>query len=383
MSVDATFLKGPNLSRAVSEKLERRWSLRKAWTDVLYALHPFLEKPESFSLKDVQQACKIFYFSFHALQLDLPLVNRAGFMVNALLRMGAPTIEDGIPMFILSFPSHFRDAILQNYQTFASALDRVASPKEAVELLSQLKGQNKRSASNLPEAFVRGKTFVVRVDYNDVHKPYADDIRLNASLETQRYILERGGKLVVLAHRGRPEGFDQQHANDSLVEAVSTVLPGVNIQRVDAFCHDEHMASVVYPGAVEAAAALSETADLVLMDNLRFDVAETSSSWSSRHPFATFLSMLGDVYVLDGYPISHRDNTSVTTLPLYMPSVGGFWLEREIEEHRGFYQLINGEERGPMLCMFGGIKPDKLQLIERLCANLRKGDVVFIGGGLA
>ncbi|PIS31295.1 hypothetical protein COT42_01500 [Candidatus Saganbacteria bacterium CG08_land_8_20_14_0_20_45_16] len=273
--------------------------------------------------------------------------------------------------------------ILDNPGAFASKVDALKSSAEAKRLLPEIKRENIRSLSRLSPRFIAGKTFVVRVDYNDVHQPYDDDIRLRASLKTLKHILDNRGKVVVLTYRGRPQVFEQAMTTDSLVEAIQSVLPNINVHKIEGEPHAEGIVSVVPSSAVELVVALATEGTIVLLDNLRFDQAEASPFWDQRHPFCLFLSMLGDVYVLDGYPISHHDNASVTELLLYLPSVAGFWLEDEIAAHRQFHELMMKQNCDPMLAMFGGIKPDKLEHIKPLCQTLQKGDTVFIGGILA
>jgi len=142
---------------------------------------------------------------FHAqwLMTDAQFTTLTGLLENDPLQM-----LNGIPWFIESFPEELKESIRNKYQQFTEELDQAQTPSAARQLLyAHTKEQNTRSLSQLPDHFIAGKTFLVRVDYNDIHEPFPDDIRLNASLETIRHILDRKGKIVILAHRGRPKSI--------------------------------------------------------------------------------------------------------------------------------------------------------------------------------
>jgi phosphoglycerate kinase len=215
---------------------------------------------------------------------------------------------------------------------------------------------------------VAGKRVFLRCDLNVPLKEgvIKDDGRIKASLPTIQLLLGKGASLVIAAHLGRPKG-----------EAKPELSLAPVAQRLGELLGQE----IIFPGEVlgtqvsEAATAL-QPGQILLLENIRFDAAETSKEESERAAFAAQLSKLADVYVGDGFGAVHRKHASVFDLPKLMPHAAGTLVAAEVAVLK---KLTVNPER-PYGVILGGAKvSDKLGVIENL---LSKVDVLAIGGGM-
>ena len=215
---------------------------------------------------------------------------------------------------------------------------------------------------------VAGKRVFLRCDLNVPLKEgvIKDDGRIKASLPTIQLLLGKGASLVIAAHLGRPKG-----------EAKPELSLAPVAKRLGELLGQE----IIFPGEVlgtqvsEAATAL-QPGQILLLENIRFDEAETSKEESERAAFAAQLSKLADVYVGDGFGAVHRKHASVFDLPKLMPHAAGTLVAAEVAVLK---KLTVNPER-PYGVILGGAKvSDKLGVIENL---LNKVDVLAIGGGM-
>lgn len=215
------------------------------------------------------------------------------------------------------------------------------------------------------EARVDGKTVLVRVDYNVPLKEgaVADDARIKASFPTLTDLFDRGAKLVLLSHLGRPEGkVIPELRLDPVAERLQALLDRP-IQKLDD-CIGEK---------VKEAIAQGEAGDLFLLENLRFHPEETANE---AH-FARSLADLGDIYVNDAFATLHRAHASTLGIPDYLPSYAGMLVQKEIE---ALSHLTDEPER-PYVAIVGGKKArSKLGALRDL---LERVDAILIGGGVA
>jgi len=215
---------------------------------------------------------------------------------------------------------------------------------------------------------VAGKRVFLRCDLNVPLKEgvIKDDGRIKASLPTIKLILGKGASLVIAAHLGRPKG-----------EAKPELSLAPVAKRLGELLGQE----IIFPGEVlgtqvSAAATALQPGQILLLENIRFDAAETSKEESERAAFATQLSKLADVYVGDGFGAVHRKHASVFDLPKLMPHAAGTLVAAEVAVLK---KLTVNPER-PYGVVLGGAKvSDKLGVIENL---LSKVDVLAIGGGM-
>jgi len=199
-----------------------------------------------------------------------------------------------------------------------------------------------------------------------------DDGRIRASLPVISKLSDRGARVLVLAHLGRPKGgtFEERAAGGPSLRPVAARL-GELLGRPVSFATD-----VAGPSAEETAFSLGDE-DVAVLENVRFEPAETSKDDAERGAFAQRLARLGEVYVGDGFGAVHRKHASVYDLPLLLPHAAGDLVRDEVAVLR---QLTTDPAR-PFVVVLGGKKPsDKLAVIGSL---LNLADRILIGGGMA
>ncbi len=213
-----------------------------------------------------------------------------------------------------------------------------------------------------------GKRVLVRSDLNVPldGSTITDDGRIRASAPTITQLSEAGARVVVMAHLGRPGGSpDPAYSLAPVSERLGEVLG-----RPVAFATD-----TVGESAQQTVAALAD-GDVAVLENVRFNPAETSKDDDVRGSFAEQLAQLGDVFVSDGFGVVHRKQASVYDVALRLPSVMGGLVATEIDVLR---RLTVDPER-PYVVVLGGSKvSDKLGVIDNL---LDKADKLLIGGGM-
>src|SRR5215470_15638444 len=152
-----------------------------------------------------------------------------------------------------------------------------------------------------------------------------DDGRIRASLPVIRKLSDRGARVVVMAHLGRPKGADfaERAAGGPSLRVVAERL-GELLGTPVAFAAD-----LVGPSAQATVAGLAD-GDVALLENVRFEPAETSQDDSERAGLAARLAGFGDVYVGDGFGAVHRKHASVYDLPLLLPHAAGDLVAAEV-----------------------------------------------------
>jgi len=209
--------------------------------------------------------------------------------------------------------------------------------------------------NSLASLDVAGKRVFLRCDLNVPLKngEITDDGRIRASLPTITSLLERGASLVIGAHLGRPKGEAKPELS---LQPVAKRLSELLSQPVDFITQG--------------------TAKILLLENLRFNTAETSKDDAERSAFAKDLAKLADVYVGDGFGAVHRKHASVYDLPALLPHAPGNLVQAEVEVLK---KLTQSPQR-PYGVVLGGAKvSDKIGVISNL---LTKVDVMAIGGGM-
>ena len=221
---------------------------------------------------------------------------------------------------------------------------------------------------------VAGRTVLLRADFNVPLSggTITDDRRIRASLPTLAQLTARGARMVVCAHLGRPKGddFAARAAGGPSLRPVADRLADLLGQPV-AFAGD-----VAGEQAAASAAGLP-AAGVALLENVRFEPAETSKDDTVRAGLAGRLAALADAYVGDGFGAMHRKHASVYDVPGLLPHAAGQLVLSEISVLR---QLTTDPPR-PYAVVLGGAKPsDKLAVIGNL---LGLADRLIIGGGMA
>ncbi len=217
-------------------------------------------------------------------------------------------------------------------------------------------------------ADLHGKTVLLRSDLNVPLEDgrITDDGRIRASLPTIAVLRERGAAVVIVAHLGRPAGEPDPRYTLAPVAARLTELLGQPV----AFATD-----TVGTSARATVKALGD-GDIALLENVRFNAAETSKDDGVRGAFADELAALGDVFVSDGFGVVHRKQASVYDLARRLPHAVGRLVAIEVAM---LNRLTEHPDR-PYVVVLGGSKvSDKLGVIESL---LSKADRLLIGGGM-
>jgi phosphoglycerate kinase len=221
---------------------------------------------------------------------------------------------------------------------------------------------------------VAGRVVLLRADLNVPldGTTITDDGRIRASLPTINRLRERGGRVLITAHLGRPKGdsyTDRAAGGPSLAPVAARLaeLLGVPVP----------LATDVAGDSARAIAAGLADGDVGMLENIRFEPAETSKDDAVRAELAARLAALADVYVGDGFGALHRKHASVYDLPALLPHAAGELVEAEVAV---LEQLILDPAR-PYVVVLGGAKPsDKLAVIANL---LDKADRILIGGGMS
>jgi phosphoglycerate kinase len=214
-----------------------------------------------------------------------------------------------------------------------------------------------------------GKRALIRVDFNvPLNKEtfkVNDDTRIRAAIPTIKYILEKGGSVVLMSHLGRPkDGSDQAYSLRHIVYRIEELL-GKPVK----FSSD-----CIGATALEMSAAL-KPGEVLLLENVRFYKQETAGTDS----FAAELAKHGDCYVNDAFGTAHRAHASTTVVANYFPNdkMFGFLLEAEI---KSVDKVLNSTEK-PLTAIVGGAKvSSKITIIERLLETV---DNLIVGGGMA
>ena len=227
---------------------------------------------------------------------------------------------------------------------------------------------NTLTVRDLTDAQVRGRRALVRVDFNvplDDGCQVTDDTRIRAALPTLTYLLDRGARVVLLSHLGRPKGTpEQKYSLGPVARTLQGLLPGRTVTFVESTDTDE---------AQQATNALAD-GEVLLLENTRFlGGEETNDERLSRA-----LAQLGDLYVNDAFGAAHRAHASTAGVAAYLrPAVAGLLMEKELE----YLGRALDTPKRPFVAILGGSKiSGKIDVIDAL---LPKVDALLIGGAMA
>ena len=223
----------------------------------------------------------------------------------------------------------------------------------------------KKSIKDLGD--IQGKTALIRVDVNvplDADKNVTDDTRIQAIVPTVKYLKDKGAKIVLMAHLGRPKGEKNMEFTLAPVAKYMSKVFGEEIMFI--------------PSVEEAAEYVAKLQDgqIALLENIRFYKAEEAKD--DDMTFAEELAKLGDFYVNDAFGAAHRNHTSTAKLAkILKPAVSGLLMEKEI---RCLSEALDNPVR-PFTAVVGGAKvSSKIGVLENL---IDKVDNLIIGGGMA
>ncbi|TAF06238.1 MAG: phosphoglycerate kinase [Nostocales cyanobacterium] len=224
---------------------------------------------------------------------------------------------------------------------------------------------SKKSLASLSAADISGKCALVRVDFNvpvDDQGNITDDTRIRAALPTIKDLTQKGAKVILASHFGRPKGVDDKLRLTPVAKRLSELL-GQEVVKTDDCIGDEVAAKV---------AALAN-GQVLLLENVRFYPEEEKND----PEFAKKLAANADFYVNDAFGTAHRAHASTEGVTKFLsPSVGGYLVEKELQ----YLQSAIEEPKRPLAAIIGGSKvSSKIGVIETL---LEKCDKLIIGGGM-
>ena len=216
----------------------------------------------------------------------------------------------------------------------------------------------------LDQADVKGKRVLVRVDLNVpmTNGTVSDATRIAASAVTINEIADKGGKVILLSHFGRPKGRDPKNSLARIVAAAGKVI-GRPVQ----FC-DECVGETA-----ERAVAAMKPGDVLCLENTRFHAGEEKND----RDFTASLARLADIWVSDAFSVAHRAHASTEGLGHVLPGFAGRAMQAELE---ALGRALEQPQR-PLAAIVGGAKiSTKLELLGNL---VKKVDVLIIGGAMA
>ena len=221
------------------------------------------------------------------------------------------------------------------------------------------------SFRTLDDVDVKGKRVLVRVDLNVPFKDgtVTDDTRIRAVMPTIEDISNAGGKVILLAHFGRPKGEAKPEMSLAPIAKAVAKVRGKPVG----------FASDCIGDAAAAAVAAMKDGDVVLLENTRYHKGEEKNDAE----FVKAMAANGDIYVNDAFSTSHRAHASTEGLAHHMPAVAGRCMQKELEA----LEAALGTPKRPVLAVVGGAKVStKIDLLENL---IEKVDMLVIGGGMA
>jgi phosphoglycerate kinase len=224
---------------------------------------------------------------------------------------------------------------------------------------------SKKTLANLSASDLSGKRALVRVDFNvpvDDAGNITDDTRIRAALPTIQDLTQKGAKVILVSHFGRPKGVDDKLRLTPVAKRLSELL-GQEVVKTDDSIGDEVAATV---GALQ-------NGQVLLLENVRFYKEEEQND----PEFAKKLAANADLYVNDAFGTAHRAHASTEGVTKYLsPSVGGYLIEKELQ----YLQSAIANPQRPLAAIIGGSKvSSKIGVIEAL---LEKCDKLIIGGGM-
>ncbi|KAF3885908.1 MULTISPECIES: phosphoglycerate kinase [Nostocales] len=224
---------------------------------------------------------------------------------------------------------------------------------------------SKKSLANLSAADLSGKRALVRVDFNvplDDAGNITDDTRIRAALPTIQDLTQKGAKVILTSHFGRPKGVDDKLRLTPVAKRLSELL-GQEVVKTDDSIGDD----------VTAKVAALQNGQVLLLENVRFYKEEEQND----PEFAKKLAANADLYVNDAFGTAHRAHASTEGVTNYLsPSVAGYLIEKELQ----YLQNAIENPQRPLVAIIGGSKvSSKIGVIEAL---LEKCDKLILGGGM-
>lgn len=207
-----------------------------------------------------------------------------------------------------------------------------------------------------------GRTVLLRTDFNVPLKAgkVVDNYKIEKSLLTIEYLLDRGAKVVIVSHLGRPKGVDKKLSLKPVALELARLLARkVEFIAIDDRKKDEKIKNL-------------KNGEVCLLDNIRFISEEDKGDLS----LAKALAVLADLYVLDGFAVAHRDAPSVTGIAKFLPTYAGLLMEAGVN---GLNRVMSKPKK-PLVVVLGGAKMEtKIPVLNSL---LKTATNILLGGGI-
>lgn len=214
---------------------------------------------------------------------------------------------------------------------------------------------------------LKGKRVLVRADFNvplvNGRVGKSEDFRIVRTAPTISYLAKKGARVIIMAHLGRPDGkIDPKLSLKPVAKRLAQVLN-----------QPVKLSPEIVGKKTNDLVASLKNGEVLLLENVRFDAREEKSDKN----FAKQLANLGDVFVNDGFAVSHRDQASVSTIQQFLPSYAGLLLEDEIKH---LNQALR-QPKKPLVVIIGGAKMEtKIKVIKNFTKVAKR---VLLGGALA
>ena len=222
----------------------------------------------------------------------------------------------------------------------------------------------KKSIADLSAKDLKGKRVLVRVDFNvpmDKQKNITDDNRIRQTLPTIKYLIEKGAKVILVSHLGRPDGITEDLRLDPIAKRLEELLKKKVLKLNDSIGEE-----------VEDAISKMKDGDVTLLENIRFYKEEEENN----EDFARKLAGLADIYVNDAFGTAHRAHASTAGVAAFLPAYCGFLIQKELDV---MGKALANPKR-PFVAIIGGAKiSTKIAVLKNL---LSKVDTLIIGGGM-
>ncbi|MEB3195606.1 MAG: phosphoglycerate kinase [Candidatus Sericytochromatia bacterium] len=222
----------------------------------------------------------------------------------------------------------------------------------------------KRSISDWSDADLRGKRVLVREDLNvplDGER-ITDDTRIRAAVPTLQALREKGARVIVVSHLGRPKGVTEALRLDTVAARLAECLGTPVLKAADTIGPD-----------AQAKVAASQPGDVILLENVRFHPEEEKNDPA----FARALADLADFYVNDAFGTAHRAHASTAGVAAHLPAAAGLLMQKEIEI---MGQALSAPKR-PLVAIIGGSKVStKIGVLDHLVGKV---DALVVGGAMA
>ncbi len=214
---------------------------------------------------------------------------------------------------------------------------------------------------------VSGKRVLVRVDFNvpidEKTGEITDDNRIQAAVPTIKHLIDRGARVILASHLGRPDGRVEESMRLAVVARRLSQILGKQVEATRDCIGAE----------TEKSVAALQNGDVLLLENLRFYPGEEKND----PVFAGALARLADIYVDDAFGTAHRSHASIVGVAQHLPAVAGFLLEKELLNLGGILE----NPAHPFAALLGGAKvSDKVAMVENIMGIV---DYLLIGGGMA